>query len=192
MTAVGENYNLTRDNMYIGEFYRLPFLIVIFIGILLIACWSAIACKIYQKKKKFWKLVNLILLISAVILILYLTLLDRYTEVREIVLIPFYSFIEARKQPEVYRTLLMNVFLFLPYGLSFPYALPEHFENKVRITVLSALCFSAIIEGCQCFLCLGRCEIDDVIMNTFGAVIGSLSYVISEYVIYKNNSDNIL
>ena len=38
--------------------------------------------------------------------------------------------------------------------------------------LLAALCFSVAIAACQYVFALGLCELDDVISNTFGAMIG--------------------
>ena len=98
----------------------------------------------------------------------------------EVILIPFYSFVEAQKQPELYRSMLMNVFLFFPLGLTLPYALPEKWNRKGLLTIFLALVFSIGIELAQYQFHLGRAETDDVICNTLGCVIGTLSYVISK------------
>lgn len=93
------------------------------------------------------------------------------------VFIPFHSFYEAKTQPEIYRTMLMNIFLFEPIGLSLPNILPKK-AHPVAVTVIIAILFSVIIEAAQYRFCLGRCEIDDVIFNTSGAFVGALGYLL--------------
>ena len=44
------------------------------------------------------------------------------------------------------------------------------------ITVVFALLLSIGIEAAQLHFHLGRCETDDVIMNTLGAVVGAAAY----------------
>jgi glycopeptide antibiotics resistance protein len=73
----------------------------------------------------------------------------------------------------------MNVMLFLPFGMTLPFALPNGFKNKVTITVGSAAVISIVVEFIQFCFGLGLCETDDVIMNTLGAAIGTVSYVYS-------------
>ena len=68
----------------------------------------------------------------------------------------------------------MNVFLFVPTGLSLPFVLP--FKHNGAITILFAFCVSILIEIIQYKYGIGRCEVDDVIMNTLGALIGTLAY----------------
>lgn len=97
---------------------------------------------------------------------------------------PFQSFMEAKKQPEIYRSMLMNVFLFVPLGLSFPYALPVQWNADVHIvfTILLGCCLSVAVEVIQYRYGLGRCEVDDVIMNTVGALIGALAFVMGKII----------
>ena len=81
------------------------------------------------------------------------------------------NFREAREQPELYRSMLMNVLLFFPIGLSLPFVLGK-WKLSVPVTVVLACLFSAGIEYLQYRYSLGRCEVDDVIMNTLGALLG--------------------
>ena len=73
---------------------------------------------------------------------------------------------------------LMNVFLFFPLGLTFPHVLPEKWKHQVGASILFALLLSVVIEYCQYYFSLGRVETDDVICNTLGAAIGTLSYTL--------------
>ena len=61
---------------------------------------------------------------------------------------------------------LMNILFFIPYGLLFPWK-----DNWKRVFV-TALVLSVFIEFSQFIFNLGWCEVDDVISNTLGAMIG--------------------
>lgn len=126
--------------------------------------------------RRLWRTVNLCLAVAYGLFILYFTVLSRQKNVSALQLIPFHSFIEARIQPEMYRTMLMNVFLFVPVGLTLPFALPERTRRKVLISVLGAFLLSAAVEVLQFVFHLGRAETDDVICNTLGAAFGTLAY----------------
>jgi glycopeptide antibiotics resistance protein len=76
--------------------------------------------------------------------------------------------VNAKIQPEIYRALIMNMLLFIPLGMTFPFALPNRFKNRVVVTIGSAAVISSLIEFVQFCFCLGLCETDDV--NTLGAV----------------------
>lgn len=57
---------------------------------------------------------------------------------------------------------LLNILFFIPYGLK---------DNSKRVFA-SALFLSLLIELSQFIFNLGLCEVDDVISNTLGAMIG--------------------
>lgn len=95
---------------------------------------------------------------------------------------PFHSYREVWNggNPEIYRSNFMNVVLFYPAGLLATSLLPQKWPGWCRwvlvVTVLVAT--SAGIEFLQYRFCLGRCEIDDVIHNTAGALLGSLAALV--------------
>ena len=124
---------------------------------------------------------NFVLFCAAVIAILYATILTRTPEIPEVILTPLATFIAARQQPELYREMLMNVFLFFPLGLTLSNALPRkwHRWGKIALTTLVGCALSAGIEYAQYRYALGMAEVDDVICNTLGAFIGSTSLLIA-------------
>lgn len=60
---------------------------------------------------------------------------------------------------------IANVLFFIPYGFLFP-------QKKLKSVLLISLLTSVFIEVAQYICNLGWCEIDDVISNILGAVIG--------------------
>ena len=124
---------------------------------------------------------NFVLFCAAVIAILYATILTRTPGSYELILTPFATFTAALQQPELYRDMLMNVFLFFPLGLTLSNALPRkwHRWGKIALTTLVGCALSAGIEYAQYRCALGLAETDDVICNTLGAFIGSTSLLIA-------------
>ena len=113
--------------------------------------------------------------------ILFATILTRTPGDYELILTPFASLTAARQQPELYREMLMNVFLFFPLGLTLSNTLPQKWHRWLRIalTTLIGCILSAGIEYAQYRYALGMAEVDDVICNTMGAFIGSTSLLIA-------------
>lgn len=60
-----------------------------------------------------------------------------------------------------------NILFFIPFGLLVP-------VKKSWIVLVSALCLSVTVEVVQYFGGYGLAEMDDVICNTLGAVVGYL------------------
>lgn len=120
---------------------------------------------------------NFVLFCAAVIAILYATILNRTPGNYELILTPFATFTAAQQQPELYREMLMNVFLFFPLGLTLSNALPRkwHRWGRIAFTTLIGCILSAGIEYAQYRCALGLAETDDVICNTLGAFLGAVS-----------------
>lgn len=93
-------------------------------------------------------------------------------------LCPFHSYAAVwnGETTEILRSNFMNVVLFYPLGLLLYAGLPERWAFGLRLLLIGLLgmAVSAGIECCQYFFCLGAAEIDDVIHNSLGAVLGAL------------------
>ena len=124
---------------------------------------------------------NFVLFCAAVIAILCATILNRTPGNYELILTPFAALSAARQQPELYREMLMNIFLFFPLGLTLSNALPQKWHRWVRIilTTLIGCILSAGIEYAQYRYALGMAEVDDVICNTLGVFTGSTSLLVA-------------
>ncbi len=140
----------------------------------LLLLWPMLCQRIGERRRV---LLNTALACAAAFIILYATILTRSAGVPEVILTPFASLTAARQQPELYREMLMNVFLFFPLGLTLSNALPRKWHRWLRIilTTLVGCILSAGIEYAQYRYALGMAEVDDVICNTLGAFLGAAS-----------------
>lgn len=154
--------------------------------------WGIIAFLLSRHWSAILQIINILFFIVCILAILYLTLFSRNVYKHDLVLIPFHFLIKAREQPELYRSMLMNVFLFMSYGLSLPFAFPSTISRPVLWTVASAMFFSLLIEMTQYWFLLGCAEADDIIMNTSGALIGGSAFLIRNQLmnIQKNISSH--
>ena len=134
-----------------------------------------------RTKSYGWSIINFSLFLGSLTFILFATILTRTPGDYEVILTPFVTFTAARQQPELYREMLMNVFLFFPLGLTLSNALPRkwHRWGRIILTTLVGCILSAGIEYAQYRYALGLAETDDVICNTLGAFIGSTSLLIA-------------
>lgn len=158
--------------------YAIPLHMVIFLMLALLIVWAMLSLHQNQRKQS---IINAVLCSITALTILYATILTRSAGVPEVILTPFATFTAARQQPELYREMLMNVFLFFPLGLTLSNALPRKWHRWLRIilTTLVGCALSAGIEYAQYRYALGLAETDDVICNTLGAFIGSTSLLIA-------------
>ena len=144
----------------------------------LLLLWPMLCQRVGKRRRV---LLNTALACAAAFIILYATILTRTPGVPAVILTPFASLTAARVQPELYREMLMNVFLLFPLGLTLSNALPRkwHRWGKIALTTLVGCILSAGIEYAQYRYALGMAEVDDVICNTLGAFLGSTSLLIA-------------
>ena len=154
--------------------YSRPLITIILFMMLVLVIWGGSAVHIAAKH---WQRGNLVLTVLMAGAILYATILTRSEGSTGLILTPLATFIAAQQQPELYREILMNVFLFFPLGLTLSNALPRKWHRWLRIilTTLIGCILSAGIEYAQYRCALGLAETDDVICNTMGAFLGAAS-----------------
>ena len=78
-----------------------------------------------------------------------------------------------------------NVILFIPFGILFPACLPE----KVSIlTIFTGAICSVSIEYIQYRTGCGYCQLDDVVTNILGTIIGYIVFMVCHRRLYKNEN----
>ncbi len=168
------------------EIYRQPLGLVLLamFAALVIWSWGGWYCQKRRCTSSLWRLGNACLSAVCVAAILYTTVLRKSSGTRTVILIPFYSIFKGFEQIELYRSMLMNVFLFMPLGLTLANALPErlHKFSRFRLTVACGLFLSILIEGLQFIFALGQVEVDDLLCNTLGTALGAFSLACRHYV----------
>ena len=80
--------------------------------------------------------------------------------------------------PEAFITNLVgNVFAFSPFGFLLP-VMTEKKRGLIKV-VLGSFLFSLIIESCQYIFKVGVFDVDDLLLNTIGGLIGYIIYKIA-------------
>lgn len=75
-----------------------------------------------------------------------------------------------------------NVFAFAPYGFLLP--LLNNRYRKFYIIAFLSILFSLLVETSQLILKVGVFDVDDILMNSVGGIIGYLSFLLM-YSVYK-------
>lgn len=156
--------------------YSRSLVVVVFCLLLLCALWSRWdELAVRKRRTAAWKLTNLALLALSLLFIAWATLLRREPMAELVVeLRPFITFERIDEQPEYIRTMVMNAALFLPLGLSAAALLPRRFPwLRLVPAVLLGLAVSCGVEQLQYLHLLGTVEVDDVLCNAFGALLGA-------------------
>lgn len=172
-------------NFYITE-TKLLCLIFLCVMTILLGC---IFYKYLDYKIKIPTLIKIIILLLYCMIIILITLCRESKEDVKIVMRPlfaFYCYPNVLTWPyEIikngfanirciirHRTLLLdvlNILLFVPFGFILQ---DSQKETKWYTTAIIGFAFSAIIESIQLVFKLGNFEIDDVIFNSIGTMIG--------------------
>ena len=146
--------------------------IVVSVGYLILRQWLG--------NKRFWMPVIALLFLAWLAVIAVATLTARTPGLIPTApeLIPFHSYraVMAGENKEILRSNFMNVVLFYPAGLFACELLPKSWSRAKRVILVAVLfaLVSAGIEFCQYHFALGQAEVDDVIHNALGALIGAL------------------
>lgn len=177
---VNFSYRFPAGNYMLHWFYCLPLYSVVVLIISTIILCGMFSYFLQRKSPRSINKVTYIaayitLLLISVTLIYRMTLYDRTEGIRYLNLVPFDSFVEAKIQPEMYRTMLMNVALFTPFGISCASLFKIRFSQKATTitTAIIAFLVSSVVEAYQYIFSIGLTQTDDIICNTVGALIGT-------------------
>ncbi|MFD0710455.1 VanZ family protein [Paenibacillus sp. GCM10027626] len=96
---------------------------------------------------------------------------------RTVSIIPFKSIFEMISSnvsiTRILENVIGNIVIFIPFGLILPVIL----KRESRNVILGGIIFSASIEIIQYIFGLGSTDIDDLIFNTFGTIIGYMLFI---------------
>lgn len=133
----------------------------------------------------------LILFILYLFALSYITIFNRSEGHSTQILLHFDSINEALRMRSIdpLNHLLLNIALFVPLGFLFPLLLPHKLDHILYVGPLG-LMMSTIIEATQMFLKIGQCDIEDIVANTAGAVIGLLLFKLLKPIIVKDTDED--
>jgi glycopeptide antibiotics resistance protein len=104
-------------------------------------------------------------------------------------LIPIIDFIEYDKYSFI-KQVIGNIFMFMPLGILFPLVFKKC--NNIKILIKYSFFISLFIEILQLVICLFLIkapfrvfDINDLILNTFGAILGYILYFSIKVIIDK-------
>lgn len=163
----------------LAELYCWNFIIIPVVIICSILIWAKLSIFLSNKYKRIWYCCNVILLVISFGGILRFTIIGRIPSSTHAFSMRTLQMIS--EQPELIREMVMNTFLYVPFGLFAVYSLPHIVRQRCLICTLAAFVLSVIVELIQYCLGMGLCEPSDVVTNTLGAGIGSLSYILSNW-----------
>lgn len=121
----------------------------------------------------------LILFILYTLMVSYITIFSRSEGHSRAVMLRFDALREALRTNslEPLNHALVNAAMFIPFGILFPLIRRGHLDRILYVGMLG-LMMSTLIEVTQMVLTIGQCDVEDIVANTLGAMIGLIGYKI--------------
>ena len=121
----------------------------------------------------------LVLFILYVVVVSYFTIFNREEGHSRAILLRFDSLQTAIRTNslEPLHHAMLNAVMFIPIGILFPFVLPSRLNSIFYVGGLG-LMMSTMIEATQMLLRLGQCDVEDIVANALGAVIGVILFKI--------------
>ncbi len=79
------------------------------------------------------------------------------------------------------RQILLNILVMMPIGLLLPLVYSRS-RHPYLLTILTGFSLSVLTETLQYFTRLGLCELDDLLHNTLGCMLGALLFRIGTWI----------
>ncbi|OBZ11125.1 VanZ family protein [Bacillus sp. FJAT-26390] len=163
------------------RFLGLPVVVVVGIELLLIAGYYTFYYRKRRSEEKLWLPMNKLILgalfIGYIVFVLQLTVIGRGTShFLQMNLYPFSGYIEAWQKYSLreFQNSIFNILMFVPMGILLP-CLSSKFRAFKRL-FLAVLCATLAIETYQTLTGAGLFELDDLINNTLGGIMGYQLY----------------
>lgn len=161
----------------------------------------------YIRKKEVWLKKVCFIIFLLYMLFLMKIILFKYTGIGRLVeeivngnlegfrsfnFIPFCTFQEfgnMMANGEFYRgfvNLAGNIVVFIPLGYFLPLLFGKY--RNIKTVILMGFTVSCLFEICQYIFYLGSTDIDDIILNVFGAILGIICYRWMQKITKENGS----
>lgn len=155
---------------YLTELYKdVPF--GMYEVLLYILCIGVVLVLTIKGIRKGWRLVSRLVLVEYVVLLFFTTVFSRnYSDAPRFNITPFWSYIEIiNGKRSLIPENIMNVAVFVLVGVLLGLSFSE---LKWKGVIFFAVCVSLSIEILQFIFHRGFSELDDVLHNTLGCIIG--------------------
>lgn len=120
----------------------------------------------------------LVLFLTYLLAVLFITILSRdgISNSTDIYMNPFEGLQKALRTHSIepIEHMLLNIALFAPLGFLFP-MIHKELQSWFTVTI-SGMMLSTLIETIQLVAGLGQCDINDILANTLGTIVGDLLF----------------
>lgn len=139
-------------------------------GIIVMVVWMLL---FHTKKSR-----SVSLFLGYIVIVVFITLFSREEGTRRSLDFTLFSTLGTWSRADAY--LLENILLFVPIGSMLPFVWRKC--RNLLYCLLSGSVLSVLIEGIQYFTKRGYTQLDDIIANTVGAIIGFLIVSVGRFI----------
>ena len=157
--------------------YNIPFGVIILLFIIFFIIWCSTKMLLKKKKRILWRDIQILLLIVCLTTFLSVAFLGRVDTLEQQWPQIFWSYLKVllERNYDYFQEIYLNILSFWLIGLF----ASELFKNKTgKFTAFFAcLVLSILVENLQYYFSLGLAEIDDIISNMLGSILGIISNI---------------
>ena len=138
----------------------------------------------------YWENLNkgvLLLFLLYLAMVSYVTIFNREEGHSRAILLRFDALQAAVRKGslEPLRHAFLNALLFIPLGFLFPMINRDSLARLLYVAPMG-LMLSTTIEAVQMFLRIGQCDLEDILSNSMGAVVGLILYKVYLYLFRRD------
>lgn len=152
---------------YLGEMGLLLYTVALLYSIFFLV-WK-IYCLLKEKPRI--QIGVLVIFISYLLAVLYITTFMRESGSNDQIQMEVMNWLKEGSV-ESFDHIVLNIAMFVPIGVIFPY-ITDRYYRKMISSISFGILFSTAIETGQLVFRYGTCDIDDILSNSLGALIGA-------------------
>ena len=146
-------------------------------AMLFLVAWTGLMLAMSYYRKN-WRgaipVLNIALTALGLALVLLFTLVRKPRKVARSVLIPLRPLLGMKTVKSYWHSMLLNILLFIPFSCGLTFCIGRKGRRPAVTAMLLCFLLSLAVEGAQYVFRLGTFEMDDLLMNSLGGVIGTI------------------
>lgn len=170
---------------YINKYALTAFFMAFFTGVLSYTVNGVKNKEDFSKSDYAKHIIMLMLSVGYAYMVVAITFISRESDTIRYVNLKLFSSIYANRT--IIKYMVENILLFIPYGIIYGIEHGEYRNFNITFIMKRAILTSIVIELCQYIAARGRTEIDDILTNTTGAIIGWECIRLIIYILKRKN-----
>lgn len=150
--------------------------------------WESALIQSSLRRTRSAFVLNLVLMLVGLVIILLVTFVRRESSEHRVILIPLRVLFGLKAPRDFWHVTVMNIVLYVPFSCGLCFVIGKKYALPVGATILICFVLALLAEARQYIFGSGLAELDDVLMNTLGAFLGTLPCLITSKIIHRSLS----